>query len=177
MRSEMGILWLVGASAILLGCHTPSGPATAQRSRSARVEVRYDRARDETLVRITPLRPPAGERPSLIAGGTYRGQSPSAPEQVIFGFERTGPSFRYESCTTMIIGGDGQRLVEVAVSRDAQIGGGRLTEVLTAGVPFAAVKALSTFSRVTITLCGDTLVLSPEELESLRQFVRSLGGG
>jgi hypothetical protein len=162
---------------LLAACPTrPPAPAPTPSSGSGpapELEVRFDDARNETLVRI--VAPAALEGATLLAGATYAGRTIAArPETVLLGVRHVGGEWRYEGCAAVQFLRDGARAAEVPCSRDAQIGGGKLTEIISAAVPFDLARSLASAGRVAMRLCRTEHALSDAEQAALRRFVQHL---
>ena len=171
---------LVLFGSLLSACAQPSAapaPAPSPTSgvrRSGELEVRFDEPRGMTVVRVVPPTPLEAGRTHLLAGATYPGRQARPPEEVLLGLQRSGPEWRYESCRRMAWLADGTVVHEGELSRDTQLGGGSLIEIVTVGVPFAAVGRLGGAARVEVVLCGETIALGDGERSLLRALVGHL---
>jgi hypothetical protein len=174
----------LAAAVVLAACSTTkpastestggtTGP-TAAPQQGGVVETRYDEAKDTTVVRLRPARA-LGEGTVLILGTTHPGRTPRRPETALLGFSRTAAAWRWEGCQTLtLIGGEGRTLATVPVSRDTQIGDGKLTEILSTVVPYEVVRALAASVRPAAKLCGDDRPFTDEECSAIRQLVQRL---
>jgi hypothetical protein len=162
---------------LLTACSTgsspPAEPTPPTAGSAPALEVRFDEAKGETMVRL--VAPPSTEGTTLLAGATYSGRSiATRPEMVLLGVRHVGADWRYQGCSAVQLLRDGVKVAEVPCSRDAQIGGGKLTEIVSAAVPFELAQALASAARVAMRICNEEHALSDAERASLRRFVQHL---
>lgn len=137
------------------------------------IQTEYDRFKDTTYVRLRYLNVSTGltERISIVATYSYKGTTPSVPENINLGFFSYSKEWRFLRDRGFIVIADGERLDFGQAERvSSDIHRGSVSELLAVSMPLEAFLKVVNASSLQIRLGYYELPLAPDHYEALKDF-------
>ena len=150
--------------------------AVAQDFVTPKVDVEYDKFKDVTQVRISPvfvIKPnPTGFQFGLMGG--YKGRTPIVPKNILGIFYSVSDSeFRkYEISRSVIFLADYERIKLGTATHAVDYRNGFYIEVMLIDIPFETLQKISRAKTVEAQVGGTEFVVSSTYLEAMREYAK-----